>query len=545
MSQDRSKLRWNGWGWVAHKDELAQRGEVWAWLASELGMPALLATPPRPLEELSLPPNTLSSQDRLALTAIVGAGQLRDGLEELPVHARGRSYRDLLHLRTGDLSDASDAVLYPRSTDEVLAILALAAERRITVIPCGGGTSLRGGVAAIRGECTSIITLDLSDMDRVIAIDPVSHSAEVEAGIYGPALETALKAKGLTLGHAPPCFEFSTLGGWIAADGATPFAPPQDWLAGVKLATPTGLIDTALGGGGPDMTTLVGASEGQFGIITEATIRLKPLAPESRYHAYLFADFPTGLAALRTLRQDGCGAVVLRLCDAEETRVSRSFEQLGKRRGRLERLGERVGKWRGLAAEPCRMVAGFEGDAHTVAFQKRRLEAIARRYRATALGRADGEASRPWRAPYIRDSLLERGVGALVFEAAASWFKLQTVYETTRAALDAVLRETAPRDGAHGMVLCHMRQATPGGATLAFTAIFPRAIGADLEQADTIETAALQAILSSGGTPHHGFAPATRARLWRAKGDGAVAALRALKQSLDPQNVLALGRLVP
>ena len=49
MSIDRSKISWNGWGWAAHKDALAAREDVWAWLAEELGMPSLLATPARSL----------------------------------------------------------------------------------------------------------------------------------------------------------------------------------------------------------------------------------------------------------------------------------------------------------------------------------------------------------------------------------------------------------------------------------------------------------------------------------------------------------------
>ena len=64
------------------------------------------------------------------------------------------------------------------------------------------------------------MTLDLSQMDRVFDVDRVSKTAKAEAGIYGPALEKALQAQGLTLGHYPQSFEFSTLGGWIAHSGA-------------------------------------------------------------------------------------------------------------------------------------------------------------------------------------------------------------------------------------------------------------------------------------------------------------------------------------
>ena len=174
MSVDRTKIRWNGWGWAAHKDELGGREAVWTWLAGELGMPALLATPARPLEELSLAAPALYVEDRKALIDIVGADRLLDDPFERAFHALGRSYYDLLRLRAGDLSLAPDAVAYPRGTEEVLALLALAAERGIAVIPYGGGTGVVGGVSATRGAFHSAITLDLSDMDRLIDVDAVS-----------------------------------------------------------------------------------------------------------------------------------------------------------------------------------------------------------------------------------------------------------------------------------------------------------------------------------------------------------------------------------
>jgi alkyldihydroxyacetonephosphate synthase len=191
------------------------------------------------------------------------------------------------------------------------------------------------------------------------------------------------------------------------------------------------------------------------------------------------------------------------------------------------------------------MFASFEGDAQSVAYQRRRFETIAGRYGARRW--ADAEALRLWRfqGRYLRDSLLERGVGVERFDVSAPWSTLQSVYESTRAGLEMALRETAPREGAHGVVLCQVRHATSSGATLAFTAVFPRAIGSDLEQADKIEAAAFQAILTSGGTPHRGLGPAKAAQLSREKGEAAVAIMRAIKETVDPKDVLAPGRLLP
>ena len=67
MGVDRLKIRWNGWGWAAHKDELGGREAIWTWLAGELGMPALLATPARPLDELSMTPPALYVEDNFGV----------------------------------------------------------------------------------------------------------------------------------------------------------------------------------------------------------------------------------------------------------------------------------------------------------------------------------------------------------------------------------------------------------------------------------------------------------------------------------------------
>src|SRR5262249_15290204 len=147
-------------------------------------------------------------------------GQVREDKYERAFHARGRSYHDLLRLRAGDLSDAPDAVVYPQSTADVLKLLAFASETSVAVVPFGGGTSVVGGVTPAPGRFRAVLSIDLSDMNRVESVDKESLTARIEAGIDGPSLERHLDGSGMTLGHYPQSFEFSTLGGWIAHRGA-------------------------------------------------------------------------------------------------------------------------------------------------------------------------------------------------------------------------------------------------------------------------------------------------------------------------------------
>src|ERR1700749_2697166 len=363
MSIDRRKISWNGWGWTAHKDALAGREEIWTWLAAELGMPSLLATPPRDLKDITLPEARLSAELREKLVAMLGQDRVRDDTYERAFHALGRSYHDLLKLRAGDLTVVPDAVLYPRGGDEVIALLSLASENGIAVVPYGGGTSVVGAINAERGEFPAVVTLDLSGMDRVIDIDATSHTARVEAGIYGPALEKELQAKGMTLGHYPQSFEFSTLGGWIAhrgaGQGSNCYGRAEDWLVAAKLATPQGMLDTNGFPGssaGPQLNDIVLGSEGVFGIVTEATVRVHHAAAASDYRGYLFRDFASGTAAIRTAVQDGLPATMLRLSDADETRFYRTFGAIGKKRGLKDRFTEFYLDRRGFDANACVLI---------------------------------------------------------------------------------------------------------------------------------------------------------------------------------------------
>src|SRR5262249_51805679 len=148
-----------------------------------------------------------------------------------------------------------------------------------------GGSSVVGGIeppTEADGYYTGTVTVDLSNLGRVLEIDPVSECARIQAGIYGPALEEQLRPSGLTLRHFPQSFEFSTLGGWIATRSGGHFATLQthidDLVQSLKVITPSGLIETRRlpgSGAGPSPDRMFIGSEGIFGVITEAWMRLR------------------------------------------------------------------------------------------------------------------------------------------------------------------------------------------------------------------------------------------------------------------------------
>src|SRR5476649_1603155 len=157
---ERDRIGWNT------GDEDALDEQAWGWLAQAFAMPALLATPPRSLSGIALPPSRLTAGDELA--ALLGASGLRQDDGERARHAAGGGLADLLRLRAGDLSSAPDAVLYPRNEGDVLAVLKLCAERGIAVVPFGGST---GDATPARSSHNAVVTLNLSGLNRVTTLD--------------------------------------------------------------------------------------------------------------------------------------------------------------------------------------------------------------------------------------------------------------------------------------------------------------------------------------------------------------------------------------
>src|SRR5206468_3933894 len=131
-------------------------------------------------------------------------------------HAAGRSYPDLVRLRAGALERAPDGVALPATAGQVAHVLAACAAAGVAVVPFGGGTSVVGGVDPLRGAHAACLALDLRRLDRVVEVDGRSLLARLEPGLRGPALERELGRHGLTLGHAPQSWEFSSVGGWVA-----------------------------------------------------------------------------------------------------------------------------------------------------------------------------------------------------------------------------------------------------------------------------------------------------------------------------------------
>jgi alkyldihydroxyacetonephosphate synthase len=552
MTLDRATLRWNGWGFAgAHE---AQPDALWRYLADALGVASLPETPAVELKSCTPAPSTLSFGDVAPFQK--GGCEVSGDTADRAFHARGDSYRDLLDLRAGHLDPLPDAIVYPKDADSCARAIETAAELDIAVVPFGGGTSVVGGVAPLRGRHRAVVAIDTTKLNALLDVDRASLTATAQAGIYGPYLENALNAKGVTLGHYPQSFEFSTLGGWIAARGAgqqsNRYGKAEDWLVSARLATPSGPWATEsfpASAAGPNLTDIVAGSEGTLGIITDATFALHDRPTARDYRAYLFRSFEAGREAIREIVQAEIPVASLRLSDEDETHF---YGALGRLQGGAKfshRIQDGYLKLRGLGGAKCALIAGAEGDGELVAYARTRIATIAARHGGLPVG--EGPAKKWFKGrfhgPYLRDPLMDRGLGVDTLETAALWSDIPRLYAAVRSALLGAMQAHAGVAGGRGICLGHISHSYRDGASLYFTYVWPRARGleAEIAQWQAIKTAASDAIAANGGTisHHHGIGTDHAAWVPAEKGSAGMEMLRALKMALDPKGIMNPGKL--
>ncbi len=532
-------LKWWGWGDASKRAEVPEATR--AALASELGIDPSRRTEPPPLESVRLPePRPIPA----AVSRAAGDGGLDGGAEARLRHAAGRSYPDLVRLRSGSLELAPDAVARPGSREQVAALLAACAEGGVAVVPFGGGSSVVGGLDAVAGSHSAVLSLDLGGL-RAVELDRASLTARLGPGLRGPEAEAALSRLGMTLGHFPQSYEQATIGGYAATRSAgqasTGYGRFDELVTAVELTAPAGAMRTLAiphTAAGPSLRELVLGSEGVLGVITEVGCRVRPVPEETVYEGWMAEDFAAGAEIVRELAQQHEAPDVLRLSDEEETRISLALSGTGGWRGRALDAYLGVRRRRG----GCLTICGYEGERESV---RRRRSLASRRLRAggaVPLGRAAGRSWHRARfeGPYLRDELLGMGVFVETLETAHSWSRLHELYATVGDALRGAL-------GPSSVVICHLSHAYEDGASLYWTFLTAAREGAEIEQWRAIKSAACEAIVACAGTiTHHHAVGRDHAPYMAAEvGELGLEALRAVKERLDPAGIMNPGKLLP
>ncbi len=290
------------------------------------------------------------------------------------------------------------------------------------VVPWGGGSGTQGGALPTHGG----IVLDVKRLNTILEIDEQSLYVRAQAGVNGGQLEWALNDRGLTLPHYPASANCATLGGYLAPRGSgtisTKYGKAEDLVMSIEVVLPTGAIVRTPGvpnhASGPDFMRLFLGSEGTFGVITEATMRIARL-PETRlFRAMLFKDVGTGLEAGRRLMVERLDPLVIRMYDQHSTAS----------------LVKRV---LGYELDGAYMIVGFDGYEDIASRQEQRALKIFEELGARDLGREPGERWWNHRYDFYYPPLgfhLPAMYGTI--ETVSTFNKIEEIYHAKKAAIE-------------------------------------------------------------------------------------------------------------
>jgi alkyldihydroxyacetonephosphate synthase len=528
--------RWNGWGDESISDELPAGG------AAAIERVVGPATPRRDAilaDVLAGVPASRLPRHRLVV----------DDAETRVRHARGQSLPDWVALRTGRLGAVPDGIAFPNDGVEVRELLAWAAAVGARVVPYGGGTSVVGGVTPAT-DGSPWLTISMAHLAGLRVLDEPSLLATFGAGTIGPDVEAALRARNLTLGHYPQSWELSTVGGWVAARSAgqqsAGYGRIETLFAGGTVESPAGTLEMPphpASAAGPDLRQAILGSEGRFGILTDAVMRVAPLPEVEAFPTLFLPDWERALAFTRALARARLPLAMVRTSTPAETWTNLA---LAGHERTLTAL-----RWyltaRGAGPGRCMVLLGLVGRRRVMAATYVEVLGISRAFGAV---RAPSMFGRQWykgrfRTPYLRNTLWSAGYGIDTLETAVAWDRVPAM----AASLAPAIRRGLADAGERVHAFTHLSHVYPTGSSLYTTFVFRLADNPDvtLERWRRLKATASEAIVRLGGTisHQHGVGSDHAAYLAAEKGELGMAALGDLARRFDPAAIMHPGVLLP
>ncbi len=415
------------------------------------------------------------------------------------------------------------AVALPETTAEVSALVRLAAEHRVPVVPRGAGSGLSGGAAGIEGG----LTIALTRMNRVLEIDRANLVVVTQPGILNAELKAKVAAEGLFYAPDPASYEICSIGGNLGTNAGglccVKYGQTRDSVLGLEVVLADGRVIRTGGRNVKDvagyaLTHLFVGSQGTLGIVTEATLRLHVAPPPRSTMLAFFPSLPAAGEAVAAIIGAGLHPVTLELLDHETILAVDDAFSLGLERDAAAMLlVESDLPAAAAAAELAAAVAACEGAG------------------ASSVVRAEDPTEADWLRQGRRLALraLERQGTVRMEDVGVPRGRVPELLVAIQAAADR-----------HGVRVATFGHAGDGNVhpNFIFAHDDPRAA----ELTETVRNEIFAAAIALGGTvtAEHGIGLSRRAALVDQVGPDVVGVMRAIKLALDPLGILNPGRMI-
>ena len=415
-----------------------------------------------------------------------------------------------------------DAVMYPQSTEDVQEIVRICAAQRVPMIPFGVGTSLEGHVNAPLGG----VSIDFRDMNRVLAVHAEDLDCVVEPGITRKALNAYLRDSGLFFPIDPGAD--ASLGGMAATrcsgTNAVRYGTMKDNVLALKVVLANGeLMTTARRAkktsAGYDLTRLMVGAEGTLGVITSLTLKLSGIPEEIAAGVCPFPSVEACCNAAILTIQSGIPVARIELLDALQIKASNAYSKL-------------------TLPEVPMLFLEFHGSKASVAEQSNRFGEIAAELGGGPFDWAikAEDRNRLWQArhdAYWAGRSLRSGVHAIATDVCVPISRLAECVTATQVDI-AASRLVAP-------IIGHV-----GDGNFHLTLLVDMADADEVARAHALCERLVERALAMDGTctGEHGVGQGKMKYLLAEHGEPALAAMRAIKQALDPHGIMNPGKIV-
>lgn len=476
--------------------------------------------------------------------------------EQRLIHSHGQlSVDEIYHVLYGDsLSRLVDIIVYPEEESDVRKIIELAKEHNVCLVPYGGGTNVSGALTCPAEEDRTIVSVDMRRMNRILWIDGENNLACIEAGISGKQMEIELDGKGYTTGHEPDSIEFSTLGGWISTNASgmkkNRYGNIEDVVLEATLISPTGDVETKSvtprNSTGIQPRFFLFGSEGNFGIITKAVLKIHPKPEVRKYGSLLFPSFEHGVKYLKALRLSGVLPASIRLVGNNEFRFGQALKpEPSYWKGKKDTL-QRFFIFNILGfkqTDVCACTIVMEGTRDEVRYQENMIYGLAKNHDAVKGGETNGKRGYmlTFAIAYIRDFFNKYYVLGETFETSVPWNRIHQVTQGVEKELNRQ-REIFNIPG-NAYLSYRVTQTYHTGVCIYFTmGIYVKGLDKPAEIFSKIEHALREVILENGGSlsHHHGIGKVRQDFIPQIQTENSIRVLKECKKAMDPDNIFGI-----